>query len=237
MGERARRVVLKLSGEALGPAEGAGIDLEREGPLFSALAGAARDGIQIALVIGGGNLVRGRSTAGEHVGALCADYMGMLATVINGLALTDSLRRAGAPARLFSALEVRAIAPAFDVAECAAALDAGAIAVLAGGTGNPFFTTDTAAALRARELGADALLKATNVDGAYTADPDRAADARLLRRLTADEFLRRRLGVMDAAAVLLCRDAGIPIVIFNYRRPDDLMRALRGDDVGTRIEG
>jgi len=232
-----RRVILKLSGEALGPETGAGIAMNRVRDLARRVQRAAAQGVQLALVIGAGNLVRGRALTREGMDPTSADLMGMLGTVMNGLALQDALEHFGLDTRLQSAVEMNSIAEPYVARRCVKHLDRGRIVILAGGTGNPHFTTDTAAALRAREISAECLLKGTNVDGVYSGDPDTDADARLLPRVGYTEYLGRDLKVMDATAVAMCREGRVPIVVFNYTVPGNIERAVAGEKVGTRIEG
>jgi uridylate kinase len=232
-----RRVVLKLSGEALGPEDRLGLDMKRLGALATEVASAATRGVQVAVVVGAGNFLRGRMLTGTAVRATTADHMGMLATVLNALAMRDVLEGMGCKAIVMSAIDVGEIAERFSPRRCIKLLAEGHIAVLAGGTGNPHFTTDTAAALRAREIEADGVLKATNVDGVYSADPDHDPKAILYRSITYTECLTQNLKVMDAAAIALCRDVNLPVTVFNAGKSGNTFRALLGDDIGTRIGG
>ena len=232
-----RRIVLKLSGEAFGPADGAGIDpgnLERIAGRIKSVAALCPE---MAVVIGGGNIVRGRDFADTGISPVTADYMGMLATATNGLALQDALTRIGVPAALQTALEMRAIAEAYVRARCLAHLKKGRVVVLAAGTGNPHFSTDTAAALRARELGAELLIKATNVDGVYSADPDKDKNAKKYEQVSYEQVLEHKLRVMDLTAITLCMEGSIPIVVLNLYEDNGIERAIRGERVGTRISG
>ena len=231
------RLLLKLSGEALAGAQGFGFAPDALARLSQDIAAATRSGAQIALVCGGGNLMRGATLVRAGLSQVAADQMGMLATCMNGLALADALARAGLPVRLFSAFPVAGFLPAYSVAEALAALEVGAVVVLTGGTGNPLFTTDTAACLRAVELKADCVLKATKVDGVYSADPMQDASATRYDALTFDEALNRQLGVMDLTAICLCRDHDMPVVVFNLASPSALTRIIKGAKVGTRITG
>ncbi len=201
------------------------------------IAALSRAGARLGVVVGGGNILRGASGEAAFLPRVLADEMGMLATVINGLAFAEALRRAGVPAAVFTALPAGRTARPYGVEECRACLEAGEVAVLAGGTGNPFFTTDTAAALRAAELGAEVLFKGTKVDGVYDRDPSREGGARRLARLTPEEYLGAGYGVLDQAAVQLCRERGIPLVVFDFFRPGNLLRAARGEAVGSLIAG
>lgn len=233
-----RRVLLKLSGEALSPggeSGGFGIDpgiLEEMAAEIGALMAA---GGQLAVVLGGGNLFRGAELQAAGMDRVTGDHMGMLATIMNGLAFRDLLERRGIAAALFSALPVPGVVDGFSRDEAVAALESGKVVVLTAGTGNPFFTTDTAACLRAIETGADAVLKATKVDGVYTADPFKDPSARRFETLTYDETLNLQLGVMDLTAICLCRDHDMPVVVFDMRTKGALTAIINGDKVGTRI--
>ena len=230
-----RRVLLKLSGEALMGAGQYGIDpavLEATAEEVR----AAASGTGIAIVIGGGNIFRGVSTSAENMDRAQADLMGMLATVLNALALADALGRKGMRAHVQSALPVGyAVAP-FERHKALALLDRGDVVIFAAGTGNPFFTTDTAAAVRALEVRADIMLKATRVDGVYSADPERDPQAVRYRRLSYDEALRRRLGVMDQTAIALLRENRMPLRVFNMTTKGMLAKILAGEDQGTLVE-
>ena len=232
-----RRVLLKLSGEALGPEEGLGIDIPAVERVAMQVKRAAEEGAEIALVIGGGNLLRGRHLAEQGVNPTAADYMGMLATVMNGLALQDVFTKLGHECSLQSAIPMGQIAEQFAPGRAIHHLKQGHIVILAGGTGNPHFTTDTAAALRAREIGADLLLKGTNVAGVYSGDPDKDPGAELYKFVSYTECLAKNLKVMDATAIAMCRETGIPIVVFNYKTPGNIERAVRGEEIGTRVGG
>ncbi len=229
------RLLLKLSGEALAAGEAAGIDPATLNRLAEQIREARTIGARIAVVLGGGNLFRGARLAEAGIDRVTADSMGMLATCMNGLAMRDALVRKGVPAAAWSGLAVAGVLPAFDAVAVGAALERDEVAILAGGTGNPFFTTDTAACLRALELNAEAVLKATKVDGVYSADPVTDPDAERFDELTFDDALARRLQVMDAAALCLCRDNDLPVVVFDINAPDALTRIASGDKVGTRI--
>ena len=228
-------LLLKLSGEALAAGAAAGIDPATLDRLAEQILDARKTGVRIAVVLGGGNLFRGARLAEAGIDRVTADTMGMLATCMNGLAMRDALVRHGVPARAWSGLAVAGVLPAFDAAAVRAALERDEVAILTGGTGNPFFTTDTAACLRALELNAELVLKATKVDGVYSADPVADPDAERFDELTFDEALARRLGVMDATALCLCRDNDLPVVVFDIHAPDALTRIASGDKVGTRI--
>ncbi len=230
------RVLLKLSGEMLGRA-GESLDASALEYVAGEVAAAARLGAQLAVVVGGGNIVRGAAFARQREAwRIEADHMGMLATAINALSLRLQLEAIGAPAKVMSAWPLGPAAEPFDAARGRAALDAGQILLLACGTGNPFFTTDTAAALRALEIDADILLKATNVDGVYDRDPNAHADAKRYDTLTYDEAIAQRLRVMDQTAFALCRDHRLPILVFNLQTPGNVAKAVAGEPVGTIVK-
>ena len=229
------RILLKVSGEALLGAEDYGID-----PIIlKRVAGEIRDvmarGVQVAVVIGGGNIFRGAGLARAGMDRVTADHMGMLATVINGLALQDALEALGAHARVQSALRVQEVCEDYIRRRAVRHLEKGRCVIFAAGTGNPFFTTDTAASLRAIEIGADLLLKATKVNGIYDDDPVRNPRAQRYKTLSFDKVLDDRLGVMDATAIVMCRDNGLPLRVFNLMNEGDLMRIVDGEDVGTLV--
>ncbi|MBX3706561.1 MAG: UMP kinase [Pseudomonadales bacterium] len=235
-GDRAvRRLLLKLSGEALAGAAGWGIDPGVVQPMVQAIATVVQGGTEVGLVLGGGNLFRGAALESAGMDRVTGDQMGMLATVMNGLAFRDLLRRAGVPAELFSAIELPGVARRFRRDDALDALSRGAVAIFVAGTGNPFFTTDTAACLRGIEIGAEAVLKATKVDGVYDADPVRNPGARRFATLDYDEVIARDLAVMDLTAICLCRDQGMPIVVFDMNEAGALTRLVRGEKVGTVI--
>jgi uridylate kinase len=230
------RVLLKLSGEALGdPETGHGIDAGAVGRLASQVARVARLGVELAVVVGGGNILRGASFSEVGASRASADYMGMLGTVINALALSDALEQAGAETRVVSALEISKVAEPFVRRRALRHLAKGRIVILAAGTGNPFLTTDTAAALRARELGCEVLLKATKVDGVYTTDPKVDPSAERLDQLTHRTVLERELRVMDAAAISLCMESQLPVIVFNLFEEGNIERVVRGESLGTTI--
>ena len=231
-----RRVLLKLSGEALEGEQHSGIDPGTLESVARQLKQVSALGVETAVVLGGGNLFRGLSGAASGMNRSVADAMGMLATVINGLAMQDALRRLDQRASLLSAVPVGGFAEPFSQRRAVAGLEAGEVVILGAGTGNPYFTTDTAAALRALEVGADVLLKATKVDGVYARDPVRHPDAVRFDALTYQEVLDRRLGVMDLTAVTLCRENGLPLVVFNLKREGNIRRVVLGEAVGSRIE-
>ena len=230
-----RRILLKLSGEALMGDGDFGIDpavIARVASDVAALAGA---GVQIGLVIGGGNIFRGAGLVKSGIDRVTGDHMGMLATVMNSLAMKDYLGRAGVDARVMSAFAIEQVCEHYSRDAALVHLDAGRVVIMAAGTGNPFFTTDSAASLRAIEIGADILVKATKVDGVYSADPVTNPDAELYRELTYDRVLEQRLGVMDLTAILLCRDHGMPLRVMNVHDNGALARLVRGEAVGTLV--
>lgn len=230
-----RRILLKLSGEALLGSADYGIDPQTLARIAAEVAEVSRLGIQIGIVIGGGNIFRGAGLARAGMDRVTGDHMGMLATVINALALQDALERAGNHARVMSALQIHEVCEDYIRRRAIRHLEKGRVAILAAGTGNPFFTTDTAAALRAIEIGADVLMKATKVDGVYTADPMKNSAAARYERLSYDTVLTDKLGVMDATAVVMCRDNALPIRVFDLNVPGALIRVARGENVGTLV--
>ncbi|MFZ1108216.1 MAG: UMP kinase [Rhodomicrobium sp.] len=223
------RPLIKISGEALMGSGRHGIDAETLSAIATDLAGVARGGARVAVVVGGGNIFRGLTGASHGIDRVKADFMGMLATVMNGVALEQALRQKGQAAALYSGLPVPTVCKTFSRDEAAADLDRGAVVVLAGGTGNPFFTTDTSAALRAAELGCDAVLKATQVDGIYSDDPKTNPRAERYDRLTFSEALARDLKVMDAAAIAIARDNSVPIVVFSLHQKNAIGKVIRGE--------
>jgi uridylate kinase len=230
-----RRVVIKLSGEVLSGKEGGhGIDTATLKDTASELAEVHATGVQIGIVVGGGNIFRGLRAASEGMDRAQSDYMGMLATVINSLALQDALERCGVPTRVMTALEIKAVAEPYIKRRAIRHLDNGHVVVFGAGTGNPYFSTDTAAALRAMEIRADGLLKATKVDGVYDRDPRRHPDAKMLERVSYDRFLADHLGVMDSTAVTLCRENGLAIRVFKMTR-GNIGRVCLGENVGTTV--
>jgi len=232
-----RRVLLKLSGEALAGRQGYGIDPDTLGRLALEIREVVDLGVQLAVVIGGGNIYRGLAASAGGMDRATGDYMGMLATVINAMALQDAIEKAGAPTRVLSAIEMRAVAEPYIRRRAIRHLEKGRVVVFAAGTGNPFFTTDTAGALRAVEIGAEVILKATKVDGIYTADPDKDPSAVKLPRVRYIEVLNRGLGVMDTTAISLCMDNKLPIVIFDLTRRGNIRRIITGESVGSIVAG
>ena len=229
-----RRVLLKLSGEALEGDQGYGIDPGTLGGVADEIIEVCHVGVQVAVVVGGGNMFRGLAGAAAGMDRNRADSMGMLATVINCLALEDALLQRGQPARVLTALPAGTTRP-FSSREAVARLEAGEVVLLAGGTGNPYFTTDTAAALRGLEVGASALLKATKVDGVYDRDPKVHDDAKRFEVISYTEVLDRQLKVMDLTAITLCRENSLPLVVFDMTTPGNIKRVIQGEQVGTRV--
>jgi uridylate kinase len=232
---RYRRILLKWGGESLAEAEGSGIDPASADTLARRIQAVRELGIQVAVVIGAGNLWRGREGLEHGMERATADYMGMIATVINSLALMDALERQNVVTRVQSAIEMRAVAEPYIRRRAIRHLEKGRVVIFGGGTGNPFFSTDTAAALRAMEIGADVLIKATKVDGVYDTDPKKNPNAKKFDSLTYIDTLNRRLGVMDSTAISLCMDNDLPILVLDLWRDDMLERAMRGESVGTII--
>jgi uridylate kinase len=235
MSARYSRVLLKLSGEALMGEQQYGIDPGVTSQVAKDIAEIQGLGVQVAVVIGGGNLFRGLAASVRGMDRATADYMGMLATVINGLALQDSLEKCGVNTRVLTAIEMRAVAEPFIRRRAVRHLEKGRVVVFAAGTGNPYFTTDTAAALRAMEMKADVILKGTKVDGIYTADPMLHPTATKFERISYIKVLEQGLKVMDATAISLCMDNKLPIVVFNLRTPGNLRRVIAGEPVGTTV--
>ncbi|MBW3660452.1 MAG: UMP kinase [Gemmatimonadetes bacterium] len=232
------RIVLKLSGEALAGERGFGIDPPVVDRLTDEIVGIHATGVELGLVVGGGNIVRGASAQERGMDRVSSDYMGMLATVINAMALQDLLERKGLDTRVLSAIRMDEVAEPYIRRRAVRHLEKGRVAIFAAGTGNPYFSTDTAAVLRATEIGADAVLKATNVDGIYTADPRMEPDAEFIEKISYLDVLKRDLRVMDATAISMCRENDLPIVIFNIHRKDAVKSILAGEPVGsTVVEG
>jgi len=230
-----RRVLLKLSGEVLMGGLGYGIDNDTIRRLADELIELRRSGVELAIVIGGGNIFRGMSGTASGMDRASADYMGMLATVMNAIALQDAIERQGEVVRVISALHVREVAEPYIRRRALRHLEKGRIVIFAAGTGNPYFTTDTAASLRAMEIQADVVLKGTKVDGVYTADPKKDATATRYDTLSFTEALTRKLGVMDATAMSLCRDNNMPIIVFDVTKPGQMLQAVAGVSVGTLV--
>jgi uridylate kinase len=230
-----RRILLKLSGEALMGEKPYGIDPAVTSQIARDVLDVQALGVETAIVIGGGNIFRGVAASARGMDRATGDYMGMLATVINGLALQDALEQHGIMTRVLSAIEMRAVAEPFIRRRAVRHLEKGRTLIFAAGTGNPYFTTDTAAALRALEIRADVIMKATKVDGIYTSDPMKDPDARKYDRISYIEALEQRLQVMDATAISLCMDNRLPILVFNLRTPGNLRRAVLGEAVGSVV--
>ncbi len=229
------RILLKASGEVLAGGRGQGLDAAALDRMADELAAAAALGVQLGVVIGGGNILRGGSGTGLAFERTRGDRMGMLATVINAMAMEDALLRRGTPARVLTSTPMRPLAASYSVEEARATLDQGVVALLAGGTGHPFFSTDTAAALRALEIGAEALFKGTKVDGVYDKDPARHPDARRFAQITHQDALERRLGVMDLTALSLCSEHALPILVFDLTSPGALCRVLQGEALASLV--
>jgi uridylate kinase len=230
-----KRIVLKLSGEALMGNENYGIDPKVINGMAKDIIEAQKTGVQIGLVIGGGNIFRGAGLAQNGMDRVTGDHMGMLATVINALAMADALEKQGAYSRVMSAIKINEVCEDYIRRRAIRHLEKGRIAIFAAGTGNPFFTTDSAAALRATEISADLLLKATKVDGIYDCDPKKNPNAKRYDNLTYDEVIARNLQVMDTAAFALCRDNKVPLRIYDMMQPGALMRILQGEEIGTLV--
>ena len=230
-----RRVLLKLSGEALMGDRQYGIDPEVVRGIASQVAEARREATEVAVVVGGGNIFRGVAAAAAGMDRATADYVGMLATAMNGLALQDALEQQGCPTRVMSAIGMNEIAEPYIRRRAVRHLEKGRVVVLVAGTGNPYFTTDTAATLRAVELGAQVILKATRVDGVYDADPEKHPGATRFAEIGYTELLANRLEALDATAVSLAMDNEMPIVVFDMTQPGNILRAVRGEPIGTRI--
>jgi uridylate kinase len=230
-----QRILLKLSGESLAPPGGIGIDPDRAEDIASRVKEVHDLGVGVAIVIGAGNLWRGKLGLDRGMDRATADYMGMLGTVMNALALMDAMERIGLYTRVQSAVEMHAVAEPYIRRRAIRHMEKGRVVILGGGTGNPYFSTDTAAALRAMEIGAEVLIKATKVDGVYDSDPMLNPDAVRFTRLTYMDAINRRLQVMDSTAISLCMDNNLPILVLNLWQPDDLRRALYGETVGTLV--
>ena len=230
-----RRILLKLSGEALMGEDSYGINTQTLAAIVGEVKAVVDAGVQVAVVIGGGNIFRGVSGAASGMDRPTADYMGMLATVINSMALADSMRQAGLAPRIQSALALEQVAEPYIRGKALRYLEEGKVVIFGAGTGNPFFTTDTAAALRGMEMGADIVLKATKVDGIYSDDPVKNPAATRYTRLTFDQAIRENLKVMDATALTLCRDQNMPLGVFSIFKPGALIRVVMGEDEGTRV--
>jgi uridylate kinase len=231
-----KKVLLKFSGEALAGDAASGIDPQILDRIAGEVIVLAKSGIQVAMVIGGGNLFRGQELSKIGIGRITGDYMGMLSTIINALAMRDAIERAGFTCRIMSAIPMPGVVDNYDRRKAIEHLKNGMIVIFAGGTGNPLVTTDSAASLRAIEIGADVLIKATNVDGIYDRDPFKYADAKLYRKLSFKEALQRELGVMDLAAFCQCRDHAMKIIVFNVNKAGAIQKVIDGEEEGTIVE-
>ena len=232
-----KRILLKLSGEALMGNQSYGIDPERLQMYANEIKSAVDQGVEVAIVIGGGNIFRGMQGAAEGMDRVQGDYMGMMATVINSIALQAEIEKAGIPAKLLSGIAIDPIAESMSRRKAKAYLSQGNVVVIAGGTGNPFFTTDSAAALRAVEIEADVIMKGTRVDGIYTADPEKDKSATRYDTITFDEVYEKQLNVMDLTAITLCRENKLPILVFNMNVEGNLKKILEGEKIGTLVVG
>jgi len=230
-----RRILLKLSGEALMGEQGFGVDPVGATRIAQEVHEIRQFGVQVAIVVGGGNFIRGVAASAHGIDRVVADHMGMLATIINALALQDALEKLGSLTRVVTAIEMREIAEPFIRRRVIRHLEKGRVVVLAGGTGNPYFSTDTAAALRAMEIKAEVILKATKVDGVYDADPQKVPGAKLYDRISYLDVLSRGLAVMDTTAISMCMDNSLPIVVFNLNVPGNLKRVVLGEKVGSLV--
>jgi uridylate kinase len=231
-----KRAILKISGESFSTPGILGIDPDELNTIARQIVDAAKLGTELAVVVGGGNIIRGAELASRvGIPKATADYMGMLGTVINALALKEAIEQQGHPARVMSALDIESVAEPFIRARALRHFDKGRVLILAAGTGNPFFTTDTCASLRAIELGADILLKATKVDGVYSADPLKDKDAKLFRSLTFSEAINKQLGVMDMTALSMCMEHDLPVVVFNFKEDGNICKVVGGDAIGTIV--
>jgi len=229
------RVLLKLSGESLGDANGVGIGPEAVHRMAEQICEVRELGVEVVVVVGGGNIFRGLSGSERGIERATGDYMGMLATIINALALQDALEKQGVPTRVQSAIAMAQVAESFIRRRAVRHLEKGRVVIFGGGTGNPFFSTDTAAALRANEIGADVILKATKVDGIYDSDPKKNPDAKRFTQITYLDALQRQLKVMDSTAFSLCMDNKMPIIVFDFFREHNLRRVVLGEKVGTLV--
>lgn len=237
MAQKYKRILLKLSGEALMGSQAYGIDPEIVEEVSREVAEVAKSGVELAVVIGGGNIFRGLAESAKGMERASADYMGMLATVLNALALQNSLEKMGVPTRVLSAIEMKELAEPYIRRRAVRHLEKKRVVIFAAGTGNPYFTTDTAAALRAMEIGAEVIMKATKVDGVYSADPMKDKTATKYDELTYLEVLQKGLKVMDATAISLCMDNDLPILVFNLKQPGNIKKVVSGRKVGTIVRG
>lgn len=231
------RVLLKLSGESLAGTQGYGIDPHTINTIAAEIRDVVETGVQLALVIGGGNIFRGLAASSKGMDRASADYMGMLATVMNSLAMQDALEKVGVSTRVQSAIDMQEVAEPYIRRRAVRHLEKGRVVIFAAGTGNPYFTTDTAASLRAMEINAQAILKGTKVDGVYSEDPKKNPDAERYTRLTYLEVLKKGLQVMDATAISLCMDNNLPIVVFDLTKEGNIKRVISGEEIGTIVQG
>lgn len=231
------RVLLKLSGEALAGASGYGIDPVRFQEIAQQIREVSQLGVQTALVIGGGNIFRGYAGAAKEIDRVAADHMGMLATLINAIALQDALEKQAVPTRVMTAMAMHQVAEPYIRRRALRHLEKGRVVIFAAGTGNPFFSTDTAAALRAMEIQAEVILKATKVDGIYDADPVKVKDAKMFSKISYLEMISQNLTVMDSTALSMCRDNNLPTVVFNLNDPKNIVRVILGEKVGSLVSG
>jgi uridylate kinase len=232
-----QRVLLKLSGEALAAEQGYGIDPHTITSIANEIKGVVASGVQLALVIGGGNIFRGLAASSKGMDRASADYMGMLATMINSLAMQDALEKIGVDTRVQSAIAMQEVAEPYIRRRAVRHLEKGRVVIFGAGTGNPYFTTDTAASLRAMEIGADVILKGTKVDGVYSADPKKDPNAEKYRRLTYIDVLKKGLQVMDATAISLCMDNSLPIIVFDVTTAGNVNKVVMGEEIGTLVKG
>jgi uridylate kinase len=230
-----KRILLKISGEGFCPTGKGGIDIEETQFLAREIVSVAKEKVQLAIVVGGGNIVRGSQLSNLGVTRATADYMGMLGTVINALALQDIVEKMGVPTRLLTAIPMEAVAEPFIRRRCIRHLEKGRVVVMAAGTGNPYFTTDTTAALRATEINADAILKATKVKGVYDSDPVKNPKAKMYNSLSYMDVLNEKLKVMDSTAITLCMENNIPIIVFNLKEKGNILKVVKGGKIGTVI--
>ncbi|MDE6685039.1 MAG: UMP kinase [Duncaniella sp.] len=235
MSTKYKRILLKLSGESLMGSQGYGIDTVRLEEYARQIAAIVAQGVQVAIVIGGGNIFRGVSGAAKGFDRVKGDQMGMLATVINSLALSSALEAIGQPARVLTAINMFPIGEHYSSRRAIETIERGEVAIMAAGTGNPFFTTDTGSALRGIEVGADVMLKGTRVDGVYTADPEKDPTATKFDEITYDEVLARGLKVMDVTATAMCRENHLPIIVFDMDTPGNLAKVIAGENIGTKV--
>ena len=232
-----KRILLKLSGEALGGSPGFGVDPTRANEIAQEICEVQGMGIETAIVIGGGNIFRGVAASAKSMDRVAADHMGMLATVINALALQDALEKLSVQTRVMSAIQMHQVAEPFIRRRAVRHLEKGRVVIFAAGTGNPYFSTDTAAALRAMEIHADVILKATKVDGIYDADPVQVKDAKMFSEISYLQMISQNLAVMDSTAISLCRENHLPIIVFNLNVPGNISRVVRGEKIGSLVSG